>query len=179
MVNPLRATLGLFFSLSILACAHAPLGVSPTSRYMVTERFLARPGGIDITGVIVRSAIDERDLSDAELEKLGSFLAAGLRKTTIGPLLNLTGHQFDDEAETNVEFILTIEIDMLKAATQEDRQNRVPSHLRGKISMHRVASGKRLGTAHVWSQGSGLDLAASNSPDTVREFVATLRSIIQ
>ena len=72
-----------------------------------------------------------------------------------------------------------LDIDMLKAATQEERQNRVPSHLRGKISIHRVASGKRLGTAHIWSQGSGLDLAANNSPDTVREFVATLRSIIQ
>lgn len=182
MANLLRATLGLALAvalLSTLSCSHAPLGVSPTSRYKVTERFLARPGGVDITGVIVRSTMDGQDLSEAELEKLGSFLAAGLRKTTIGPLLNLTGKEFEDESETNVAFILTIDIDMLKSATQEERRNRVPSHLRGKISMHRVASGKRLGTAHVWSQGSGLDLTASNSPDTVREFVATVRSIIQ
>ena len=127
----------------------------------------------------VHSGLPEDAVSDAELERLGNFVAAGLRKTTIGALVNLTGREFEEEADANVAFILTVDIDMLKAATQEERRNRIPSHLRGTVAIHRVASGRKLGKAMIWSRGSGLDLAANNSPDTVREFVATVRSIIR
>ena len=78
-----------------------------------------------------------------------------------------------------MDLILTIEINVLDAATPEERKERVPSHLDGTISLRNRATEKSLGRATIWATGSGLDLKPTYKPDTVRAFTNEIRKIIQ
>ena len=76
-----------------------------------------------------------------------------------------------------VRVIMTININLFEAATQEQRKNRIPSHLHGVIALHRVSTDKNLGAASIWARGSRLDLKTNYMPDTVREFADAIAQI--
>ena len=162
--------IALTFSIG-LACS--VLGVSPVARYKITERFPERLGRVEIVGIQVNSALPAGVLSEADLEKLAGFICERLQIFTIGLLANLNA----GANAKQMEVILTIEISRFDASTQEQRKNRVPSYLHGDISLHRVSTGKRLGTATIWARGSGLKLKTNNIPDTVEEFALAIRQI--
>ena len=169
-VNAIGVLLILAFG---LACTS--LSVSPSSRFRITERFPKRMGQVEVFGVEVRSALPEGTIPDEQLEKLSAFFTHELQQTTIGLVANLNAGA---EAEM-MAVILTVDINRLDAATQEEQLNRVPSRLYGKIKLHRVATDKKLGAATILVAGAGLDLEANYAPDTVREFAAVLRRIVQ
>lgn len=155
-----------------LGCGH--LGVSPKSRFQIQERFPDRLGSVEVMGVEVRSALPDRTLPDADLEKLAGFLAHDLRQTTIGVVTNLNAGA--DAAHASI--VLTVDIHRLDASTREQRREGVPSRLYGTISLHRVATGRSLGTARIWVIGGALDLVPSYTPDTVREFASVIRRVV-
>jgi hypothetical protein len=154
-----------------LACS--TMGISPTARYKIIERFPERLGPVEVVGVEVRSALPVGVISEADLEKLASFISERLQRFTIGVIANINGGA---DAE-RMEVILTIDISLFEVATQEQRRNRVPSYLHGTVSLHRVATGRNLGTAIVWARGGRLDLDTNNVPDTVQEFAFAIRQI--
>ena len=72
-----------------LGCGH--LGVSPKSRFQIQERFPDRLGSVEVMGVEVRSALPDRTLPDADLEKLAGFLAHDLRQRFRGRVSRIFG----------------------------------------------------------------------------------------
>lgn len=169
-----RSVLGVSIVLAFtLACTL--LSVSPSSRFRITDRFSGRLGQVEVFGVEVRSALPEGVISEAYLKKLSGFFTHELQQTTIGLVANLNA----GAKRESMAVILTIDIRRLDIATQEQRQNRVPSRLYGNIELHRVATGRKLGAAVILAVGSSLDLEANYAPNTVREFAAVLRRIVQ
>jgi hypothetical protein len=152
------------------------MGVSPSSRFQIQERFTPRLGSVEVMGVEVRSALPDRVLPDDHLEKLAGFLAHDLRQTTIGVVTNLNGGA--DVSDASI--VLTVDVHRLDASTRAQQREGVPSRLYGTISLRRVATGRSLGTARIWVIGGGLDLGPTytSTPDTVREFASVIRRVV-
>jgi hypothetical protein len=160
---------------AILGTACAQVGVIPRSDYKVVERFPDRLDEIETLGVEVRSALPDGTMSEADLEKLSAFISGGLREgDRFGAVVDLTR---GGDAE-NVDLIVTVHINLRKAATQEERKKRVRSYLVGIISLRNRVTDRSLGRAAIWATGSGLDLTANYTPKTVRKFTEAIREII-
>ena len=156
-----------------LACAQ--VGVSPSARYKVTKRFRDRLPGLKVLGIEVKSALPNGSISDAELEKLSGFFATDLRQVRYLPVVNITA----GGSETDADMILTIDITMLKAASQQERQKRIASHLRGNISLRSRTTDRELGAATIWAKGSGLNLKPNYVPATVRTFTKAIADVMK
>ena len=167
----LTATLGL-------ACAQ--IGVAPSSRFKIVDRFPDRVGELEVLGIEVKSALPDGSIPEADLEKLAGFIsddlrgARGGRGGSFAAVVNLNAGGKADK----VGLILTIDINLLRAATPEERKKRVASHLHGTISLRNRVTGKHLGTAAIWATGSGLDLEPTYPPKTVAEFTDAIREIV-
>jgi hypothetical protein len=158
-----------------LGTACAQVGVIPRSDYKVVERFPDRLGEIETLGVEVQSALPDGTMPEADLEKLSAFISDDLREgDRFGAVVDLTS---GGDAE-NVGLIVTVHINLRKAATQEERKKRVRSYLVGIISLHNRVNGRSLGRATIWATGPGLDLTANYTPKTVRKFTEAIREII-
>lgn len=158
-----------------LGTACAQVGVVPRSDYRVVERFPDRVGEIETLGVEVKSALPDGTMSEADLEKLSAFISDGLREgDSFGAVVDLTSG--GDPGK--VGLIVTVHINLRKAATQEERRVRVRSYLVGVISLRNRVTGRNLGKATLWATGPGLDLTANYTPKTVRKFTEAIREII-
>jgi hypothetical protein len=156
-----------------LACAQ--LGIAPRSHFKIVERFPDRLGEIETLGVEVKSALPDGSLSEADLEKLSAFFSDGLREAgNFGAVVNLNG----GGNAKDVGLVLTVDINLLKAATPEERKKSIPSHLHGIISLRNRVTGRSLGTAAIWATGSGLDLTTNYMPKTVAEFTGAIQEIL-
>jgi hypothetical protein len=169
----LRMILGVALVTALgLACAQ--LSAVPRSHFKIVERFPDRVGEIETLGVEVKSALPDGTVSEADLEKLSAFFSDGLREGSFGAVVNLTSGGNADA----VGLVLTVHVNLLKAATQEERKKRVASHLHGIISLRNRVTGRSLGTATIWATGSGLDLKPNYAPNIVLEFTEAIREII-
>ena len=158
-----------------LALACAQLGVAPRSHFKIVERFPDRLGGIETLGVEVKSALPDGSVSETDLERLSAFFSDGLREAgNFGAVVNLNG----GGNANDVGLVLTVHINLLKAATQEERKKSIPSHLHGIISLRNRVTGRSLGTATIWATGSGLDLTTNYMPKTVATFTESIREIL-
>jgi hypothetical protein len=158
-----------------LGPACAQVGVVPRSDFKVVERFPDRVGEIETLGVEVESALPDGTISEADLEKLSAFISDGLREgDSFGAVVDLTSG--GDAGK--VGLVVTVHINLRKAATQEERKKRVRSYLVGIISLRNRVTGRSLGKAAIWATGPGLDLTANYTPKTVREFTDAIRQII-
>ena len=169
----LRMILGVALVTALgLACAQ--LSAVPRSHFKIVERFPDRVGEIETLGVEVKSALPDGTVSEADLKKLSAFFSDGLREGSFGSVVNLTS----GGNANAVGLVLTVHVNLLKAATQEERKKRVASHLHGIISLRNRVTGRSLGTATIWATGSGLDLKPNYAPNTVLEFTEAIREII-
>ena len=179
-MTALRMILGVSLA-ATLALACAQLGVAPSARFKIDERFPPRIGEVKILGIDVISALPSGSVSEANLKSLSAFISDGLRQGSqagqgsFGAIVDITGGGRVEQAD----LVLTIAITLLEAATPEERKNRVPSHLHGIISLQSRESGKKLGTASIWATGSGLDLEPNYQPQTVRAFTNAIRDVLQ
>ena len=156
-----------------LACAHA--GVVARSDYRSVERFPDRVGEIETLGVEVKSALPDGTVPEADLEKLSAFISDDLREgQSFGAVVDLTS----GGDPGRVGLVVTIHINLLKAATTEERRKRVLSYLVGVVSLRNRVTDRSLGTATVWATGSGLDLTANYMPKTLRKFTQSIREIL-
>jgi hypothetical protein len=156
-----------------LACAQ--LGVAPSARFKIDERFPDRIGEAKVLGVEVTSALPSGSVSESDLKRLSGFFTRSLTEGSFDAAFDLTSGGHAGE----VDLILTVDITLLEAATPEERKKRVPSHLHGTISLRDRATGRNFGRATIWATGSGLDLKPEYMPDTVRKFIEAIRGIVE
>jgi hypothetical protein len=179
-MTAVRTILGVSLA-ATLALACAQLGVAPSARFKIDERFLPRFGEAKVLGIEVVSGLPNGSVSEADLKKLSAFVTDDLwagneaGQGSFDAIINITGGARAEKAD----LILTVAITLLEAATPEERKNRVPSHLHAIISLQSRESGKKLGTASIWATGSGLDLEPNYQPQTVRAFTNAIRDVLQ
>jgi len=139
------------------------------ARIILTIAFAASLGtACAQVGVVPRSdyrVVERFPDRVGEIETLGDSFGAVVDLTSGG----------DPE---KVGLIVTVHINLRKAATQEERRVRVRSYLVGVISLRNRVTGRNLGKATLWATGPGLDLTANYTPKTVRKFTEAIREII-